>query len=243
MAQTLDLYVFILHFSSVRVWVEINSLIKGLESGRLTSRIKHFNVTHFQINKYNIQGVNNYHPQTKLSVQGGSPMWPLPMHWNIGPTLPQIPDMGPTPVPHYWNLMGSSLSALETCLNLFTWGPAPILVLTSSGGHQKRALRILLKCILVTLVAQSHNAWHNNAHSLALPCLMIIASNACSVMLTSEFKLAHFYWETFEDFFSLGSKKWRMDPVCVIDSLPLPVTSSGDPRPLVMHECVWRNQN
>ena len=81
----------------------------------------------------------------------GVPMWPLAMmHWEMGsslypwipdmrptpspippPRTPWIPDMGPTPSPAadiWW-------SSLETCSNLFAWGPTPPPVLISSGGH------------------------------------------------------------------------------------------------------------
>ena len=79
------------------------------------------------------------------SVQG-FPMWPVPMmHWDMGnPPIPdtkygtssspspRIANMGPTPSPCYWHLVVIT-GDLFKLAHLRTH---PLMVLTSSGGHQ-----------------------------------------------------------------------------------------------------------
>ena len=84
-----------------------------------------------------------YRPQTKLREgiyaeaclcsRGGlrGTMWPLSMMATYPPPHPILRDMGPRYLPPATDTWWSSL---ETCSNLFTWGPTPI-VLTPSGGH------------------------------------------------------------------------------------------------------------
>ena len=98
--------------------------------------------------------------------EGEVPMWPLPMlHWDIG--IPRYPGHGTYPLlpaTDIWCL------SLETYSNLFTWGPAP-LVLTSSNGFWntygwQAAARILLECCLVLYVPVtlwSHRCWDGAA--------------------------------------------------------------------------------
>ena len=62
------------------------------------------------------------------------PVYPAPLlaRWNTLPPWDTLPPGYPMPPPAtdiWW-------SSLETCLNLFTWGPIPRIVLTSSCGHQ-----------------------------------------------------------------------------------------------------------
>ena len=85
-----------------------------------------------------------YQMCVSVSLSIGGPMWPLPMIicTSLYKSPPQIWDPL-TPSDIWWPL-------LETCSNLFTWGPSP-LGLTSDGHWSiaKWVVHILLECFLV----------------------------------------------------------------------------------------------
>ena len=118
----------------------------------------------------------------------------LPRHQTWRPTSPSPPPLPAPPLPprhQIWDLPPSPAtdiwwSSLETCSNLFTWGPNPqrywhLVQATKTCPVGKQAVCILLQCCLVMLVlyfylskngqliyihASGHKAWQSEIRNL-----------------------------------------------------------------------------
>ena len=97
--------------------------------------------------------------------------------------LPWTPDMRPTPF-HSSLLLTSAQLSLEICSNLFTWGAIHrqywhLVVATETHTLGKRAVPILLECILLDLLL----FWNFHFFVQKITCILILEIKSWTVIV------------------------------------------------------------